>query len=82
MPSSNGSNYKSNSNNDTLEQGGRVPPQAVEVEKSVLGSMLIEHEAATIALQMLQIEDFYSRHIATSTRSFRIFTSATTRWTC
>ncbi len=37
-----------------------MPPQALEVEKSVLGSMLIEHEAATIALQMLQADDFYT----------------------
>jgi len=42
-----------------LEQEGRVPPQAVEVEEAVLGSMLIEHEAATVALQMLSSKDFY-----------------------
>lgn len=50
----------------TLEQEGRVPPQAVEVEEAVLGAMLIEHGAATIALQMLKPEDFYkpaNRHI-------------------
>ena len=49
-----------------LEQEGRVPPQAVEVEKAVLGAMLIEHGASTIALQMLKVEDFYkpaNRHI-------------------
>jgi replicative DNA helicase len=44
---------------DALESQGRVPPQAVEVEEAVLGAMLIEHEAATIALQMLRPEDFY-----------------------
>lgn len=54
--------------NDTqeLEKGGRVPPQAVEVEEAVLGAMLIEHGAATIALQMLKPTDFYktaNRHI-------------------
>ncbi|HYW35789.1 MAG TPA: replicative DNA helicase [Balneolaceae bacterium] len=61
MASDNGSNYnnRSQSDIDILEQEGRMPPQAVEVEKSVLGSMLIEHEAATIALQMLQVDDFY-----------------------
>lgn len=37
----------------------RVPPQAVEIEEAVLGAMLIEHEAATIALQLLSPEDFY-----------------------
>jgi replicative DNA helicase len=60
MPKRSSSNYNNPSNNNQLEQQGRVPPQAVEVEKSVLGSMLIEHEAATIALQMLQVDDFYT----------------------
>ena len=49
-----------------LSSPGLVPPQAIEVEEAVLGAMLIEHEAATIALQMLQPEDFYlqsHRHI-------------------
>lgn len=66
MASSNGSNYKNKANEKVLEQGGRVPPQAIEVEEAVLGSMLIEHEAATIALQMLKTDDFYKpahRHI-------------------
>ncbi len=40
---------------------GRVPPQAVEVEQAVIGSMLIEHGAATIALQMLKVDDFYQQ---------------------
>ncbi len=53
------SNYSNNSNSKILEQEGRVPPQAVEVEEAVLGSMLIEHEAATVALQMLSSKDFY-----------------------
>jgi replicative DNA helicase len=55
---SQGSNYNS-SNTSTIDQEGRVPPQAVEVEEAVLGSMLIEHEAATVALQMLSSNDFY-----------------------
>ncbi|HLR77021.1 MAG TPA: replicative DNA helicase [Balneolaceae bacterium] len=54
-----GNGYKNKSNKKVLEQQGRVPPQAVEIEESVLGAMLIEHEAATIALQMLKPEDFY-----------------------
>ncbi len=65
----NGSPYKKDNFKDTnaiLEQEGRVPPQAVEVEEAVLGAMLIEHGAATIALQMLRPQDFYkpaNRHI-------------------
>lgn len=59
MASQQGSNYKGNSDSEILEQQGRVPPQAVEVEEAVLGSMLIEQEAATVALQMLSAKDFY-----------------------
>jgi replicative DNA helicase len=59
MTAQQGSNYKGNSDSRILEQEGRVPPQAVEVEEAVLGSMLIEHEAATVALQMLSAKDFY-----------------------
>lgn len=60
------SNYNRRSESDALEQQGRVPPQATEVEEAVLGAMLIEHEAATVALQMLKPNDFYKqshRHI-------------------
>ena len=64
-----GSAYgKNNYSNQSqiLEQEGRVPPQAVEVEEAVLGAMLIEHGASTIALEMLKPDDFYkpaNRHI-------------------
>ena len=62
---------KKNQNNsaneyNVLEGEGRIPPQAIEVEESVLGGMLIEHDAATTALQNLSPEDFYKpahRHI-------------------
>ena len=42
------------------EQSGRVPPQAVDVEKSVLGAMLIEREAIPQAIEVLPSEAFYS----------------------
>lgn len=38
---------------------GRVPPQAVEVEESVLGAMLIEREACDEAIELLKPDDFY-----------------------
>lgn len=63
---SQGSNFNKKADSKILEQEGRIPPQAVEVEEAVLGSMLIEHEAATVALQMLSAGDFYKpahRHI-------------------
>ncbi len=66
MPNQNGSDAQRNSSKSFQGEGGRVPPQAVEVEEAVLGAMLIEKEAATIALQLLRPEDFYkpaNKHI-------------------
>lgn len=62
MADNTGSGFKKKNGKDSyeiLESQGRIPPQAIEVEEAVLGSMLIEHEAATIALQMLRPDDFY-----------------------
>jgi replicative DNA helicase len=42
-----------------LDQSERIPPQNVEAEDSVLGSMLIEKEAVLTALEILTAEDFY-----------------------
>jgi len=36
-----------------------VPPQALEAEKSVLGSMLLEGEAISRAVEILQEDHFY-----------------------
>ena len=49
-----------------MENPGRIPPQAVEVEQSVLGSILIEPESITEAIELLTEESFYDlrhRHI-------------------
>src|ERR1051326_2546800 len=40
--------------------GGRVPPQAVDVEKVVLGAMLIDKEAAPKTLELLDVGSFYN----------------------
>jgi replicative DNA helicase len=42
-----------------LEKGTRVPPQAVEVEKSVLGAMLLDKEAVGIAIESIDETIFY-----------------------
>jgi replicative DNA helicase len=42
------------------EKSGRVPPQATDVEMSVLGAMLIEREAIPKAIEVLPPEAFYS----------------------
>lgn len=44
---------------ETTSAGGRVPPQAVDVEMAVLGAMLIEKEAIAKALEVLDETAFY-----------------------
>ena len=41
------------------KKSGRVPPQAVDVEKSVLGAMLLEREAIPQAIEVIPPEAFY-----------------------
>ncbi len=43
----------------TQEAGGRVPPQAVDVEMAVLGAMLIEKGAIAKAIEILDDSSFY-----------------------
>ncbi len=38
---------------------GRVPPQDLEAERAVLGSILLDNEAAYVAIELLQADDFY-----------------------
>jgi len=38
----------------------RVPPQSVEAERAVLGSMLIEESAISASIEILREDDFYS----------------------
>lgn len=38
---------------------GRIPPQSIEAEQSVLGSMLLDKEAIPVAMEILKNEDFY-----------------------
>jgi len=40
--------------------GGRVPPQALDLEEAVLGAMLIDREALGRAIDLLQPEAFYT----------------------
>lgn len=48
-----------NSEQDILEIGGKLPPQAVDVEKYILGALLLEKEAVAIALEEVDEGDFY-----------------------
>lgn len=38
---------------------GRVPPQAIDVEKAVLGAMMLDKNAVTDTIDMLSAESFY-----------------------
>lgn len=42
-------------------QGDRLPPQNIEAEQSVLGSVLLDAEALTAALEYIDDKDFYKR---------------------
>ena len=44
---------------ELFEKGARVPPQAVDVEKSVLGAMLIDKEAVGVAIETIDETVFY-----------------------
>ncbi len=48
-----------NSGRQMLEKSGRVPPQAMEVEQSVLGAMLIEKTSIPKAIEILAADAFY-----------------------
>src|SRR5690554_2270968 len=37
----------------------KIPPQSIEAEQSVLGSMIIEKEAIFTAMELLREDDFY-----------------------
>jgi len=47
------------SGGDTESSLGRVPPQAMDAERSVLGSMLLSRDAIATAIQNLDERDFY-----------------------
>ncbi len=40
-------------------QGGKLPPQAVDLEEAVLGAFMLEKEAANNAIDILQAKSFY-----------------------
>ena len=64
MPSKSGKNVKKAPNLETLGlEMGKIPPQALEVEEAVLGSMLIEPSTVDAAMEELTPDCFYEpRH--------------------
>ena len=41
------------------DYSGRVPPQAVEIEQNVLGAILIDPGAISVAASLLKLDSFY-----------------------
>ena len=42
-----------------LNELGKVPPQAVDVEQTVLGALMLEKNAISKAIDILKPESFY-----------------------
>lgn len=40
-------------------QNMRIPPHSIEAEQSVIGSMIMDHDAVIVASELLRSEDFY-----------------------
>src|SRR3990167_7153077 len=39
----------------------KLPPQSIDAEKSILGSIIIDREALNKVIDFLAVDDFYSR---------------------
>ncbi|MFO7615913.1 MAG: replicative DNA helicase [Bacteroidales bacterium] len=44
---------------EIVQDLGRVPPQAIEIEEAVLGALMLEKDAAASVIDILQPESFY-----------------------
>src|SRR5689334_15791850 len=44
---------------DTVRASGRIPPQSLEAEQSVLGAILLDNAGAFTAMEHLKTDDFY-----------------------
>ena len=44
---------------DVLNNQGRIPPQAVDLEEVVLGALMLEREAVNAVIDILSPEAFY-----------------------
>jgi len=46
-------------NNNTTESEGRLPPQNIEAEQSVLGCLMLDKESIIKVADILKPDDFY-----------------------
>ena len=61
-------NYKS-----LQTEYGKMPPQAVDLEEAILGSLMLEKDAFITVSDFLKPECFYRRHIKRYTGEFKTF---------
>jgi len=54
------SQRKGNSQNKELQELGKVPPQALDLEEAVLGALMLEKDAISVVVDILNSESFYS----------------------
>ena len=47
------------SQEEAFRLNGKIPPQAIEIEESVLGALLLDQNAITNAIDILRAEYFY-----------------------
>ena len=52
-------NNKDHRNNLPMVDGGKIPPQAIDLEQAVLGALMLEKNALTAVIDILQPEVFY-----------------------
>jgi replicative DNA helicase len=54
-----GKKSKKTKSDEMLAEGGKVPPQSVDVERYILGALLLDKEAVGVALEELEEVHFY-----------------------
>ena len=66
MPASTTGSSRSRRNNNIQQQEnilGKLPPQAIDIEKVVLGALMIDSDAFSVVSELLHPETFYEpRH--------------------
>jgi len=65
-----------------IPEGGRIPPQATEMEEAVLGAAMLEIDAARMVVDMLRPEVFFRLHTRKFLRQLLSSTSVTRQLTC
>ena len=52
-------NKKSNNSRINIDNIGKIPPQAIDLEQAVLGALMLDGEALSNSIEILRTESFY-----------------------